>query len=104
MHVETAAEFLTRVKFILDWFITTKMQKAFHDALLVNCYKLFFDEDFSNLNFFANKRDILSLGLDKINLDGDNNFYEDDPKNVINARLLTWHNKFEKPVTKNECL
>ena len=104
MRVKTAVDFLTPVKFILDWFTTSKTQKKFHDALLANDYEFFFGEDFSNVTFFANKRDNLSVGLHKINLDSDNNFYEDDPKNVINVRLLTWGNKFEKPVAKNECL
>ena len=40
---------------------------------------------------------ILGVDLDKINLDDDNNFYEDDPDTIINARLLAWLNKFEKP-------
>ena len=39
---------------------------------------------------------ILSIDLDKINLDDDNNFDEDDPDTIIHARLLAWHVKFEK--------
>ena len=31
--------------------------------------------------------DILGVDLDKINLDDDNNFYEDDPDTIINARF-----------------
>ena len=37
---------------------------------------LFFDEYFSKITFFANKMGILSVDLDKINLDDDNNFDE----------------------------
>ena len=40
---------------------------------------------------------ILGVDLDKINLDDDNNFYEDDTDTIINVRLLAWLNKFEKP-------
>ena len=39
---------------------------------------------------------ILSVDLDKINLDDDNNFYEDNAETIIHVRLLAWHNKFEK--------
>ena len=39
---------------------------------------------------------ILGLDLDKINLDDENNFYEDDPETIIQVRLSAWHNKFEK--------
>ena len=38
--------------------------------------------------------DILSVGLNNINLD-DASFNEDDPKVIIHFRLLAWHNKFE---------
>ena len=39
---------------------------------------------------------ILGLDLDKINLDDENNFYEDDPETIIQVRLSAWRNKFEK--------
>ena len=35
------------------------------------------------VTIFAGKMGILSLDLDKINLDDDNNFYEDDPETII---------------------
>ena len=55
----------------------------------------FFDENFGNVTFFANKMGILCVDLDKIYLD-DVNFDEDDSKTIIHIRLLAWHNKFEK--------
>ena len=33
---------------------------------------------------------ILSIDLDKKNLDVDNSFYEDDSETFIHVRLLTW--------------
>ena len=36
------------------------------------------------------------VDLDKINLDDDNNFDEDDPDTNIHVRLLSWRSKFEK--------
>ena len=35
---------------------------------------------------------VFSVDLNNINLD-DANFYEDDPKTIINVRRLVWHNK-----------
>ena len=55
----------------------------------------FFDENFGNVTFFANKMGILCVDLDKIYLD-DVNFDEDDSKTIIHIRLLAWRNKFEK--------
>ena len=39
---------------------------------------------------------ILGVDLDKINLDNDNNFDENDSETIIHVSLLAWHNKFEK--------
>ena len=52
------------------------MLQNFQDVLLSNNNILFFDEYFSNIIFLANKMGILSVDLDKINLDDDNNFDE----------------------------
>ena len=40
--------------------------------------------------------DILTVDIDKINLDEDNNFDEDDPDTNVHVKLLAWHRKFEK--------
>ena len=39
---------------------------------------------------------MLSVDLDKINLDDDNIFCEEDPETIVYIRLLAWHNNFEK--------
>ena len=39
---------------------------------------------------------ILGLDLDKINLEDDNIFCEEDPEAIIHIRLLVCQNKFEK--------
>ena len=38
----------------------------------------------------ANDMGIFGANLDKINLDDNNNIYEDDPGTTIHVRLLTW--------------
>ena len=49
----------------------------------------FFDEDFSKVTLSANEMSILGVDLDKIKLDDDNNFYEDDREIIVYVRLLT---------------
>ena len=94
MHDKTVDDYLVTLKFILDWFVTSKVLENFHDTLLTYSDILFFDVDFSKVAFFANKMGILCVDLDKINLN-DNNFYKDDPETIIYVRLLAWHNKFK---------
>ena len=55
----------------------------------------FFNEDFDKVTFIANQRYIV-VDLEKINLDNDNNFDEDDTDTIIHVRLLVWRSKFEK--------
>ena len=35
---------------------------------------------------------VFGVDLDNINLDSDNNFYEDDPEIIFHVSLLAWHN------------
>ena len=83
---EAVEDFLAALKLIPDWwFVTSKMLEKFHDSLLANNDILFFDEDFSKVTFYADKMGIPIVDLDKISLDDDTNFYEDDP----DVRLLS---------------
>ena len=72
------------------------MIENFHDALNTNGDILFFDKDFSKAVFFADQMGILSVDLDKTNLDDYYNFADDDPETVIRVRFLAWRDKFEK--------
>ena len=47
----------------------------------------------------ACQRHLIATDLDKINLDNDNNFYEDDPDTIIHVRLLAWCSNFKKRKT-----
>ena len=51
------------LKFISDWFVTSKMPENFEYAFLAD------DEDFSKGTFFANEMSIRGEDLDKINFD-----------------------------------
>ena len=78
-----------------------KFDKVLHAADKI----LVFNEDFNKVTFIANQRHILAVDLDKINLDNDKKFDEDDPDTVIHVRPLAWHSKFEKckALKKDEC-
>ena len=75
------------------------MLEKFHDALVANDDRLFFNEDFSKVAFFPNQMDILAVDLDKINLGQDNSFDENDTETIIDGRVLAWCIKFEKRKT-----
>ena len=57
-------------------------------------------------HIFANELGIISVDLDKTNLNENNKFYEDDPEAIIHARLLAWQSKlkqckaFKKDISK----
>ena len=81
---EAADDCLAALKFVPDCFVANKMLKKF----LANGDIPFFDEDFSKVTLSANEMSILGVDLDKIKLDDDNNFYEDDREIIIYVRLL----------------
>ena len=87
---------IAALKFVPDWLVTSKIFENFHDSLVPNNDILFFYEDFSKVFFYGNGMCILGAVFDKINLDDDSNFYEDNRDTIIHAKLLAWHNKFEK--------
>ena len=59
--------------------------------------KLYSNEDSGNAVFNCNKKGILNIDLNNINLD--KNTDENDPDSIILIRLLGWHIKFEKQRT-----
>ena len=73
------------------------MLEKLGNALHANDNILFYHEDFYKVTFIANERNILAVDLNKINLDNDNDFDEDDPNthNNIHVKVLPWHSKFK---------
>ena len=65
------------------------MLEKFHDALLANDDILSFDEDVSKVIYFSDEIGILGVDLDRINLDDDHNFYEDDPETIIHVNYYS---------------
>ena len=89
-------DFLPASKFVLDWFVSSKMIKTFLTALYSDNNILFFDEYSGNTTFSYNQMGILNVDLNNINLD-DTNYDEDKPETIIHIRLWAWHIRFEKP-------
>ena len=83
------------MKLIPDWFVTNKMIKKLFTALYKDKNILNLDEDFGDAVFNYNEMGIVNIDLNNINLD--DNFDEEDPKNIILMRLLAWHINSEKP-------
>ena len=86
---------LAALKFVPDWFVTSKMIKILFTALYADENRLYINEDFGNVVFICNGMGILNIDLNNINL-GDTNYDKDDPGTIIHVRLLTWHVKFKK--------
>ena len=83
------------MKLISDWFVTSKVIKKLFTALYEDRNILYFNEDFGDAVFNYNEMGIVNIDLNNINLD--DNFDEEDPKNIILIRLLAWHINSEKP-------
>ena len=77
---------LTTLKFVPDWFVTSKMIKMLFTALYADKNILYFNEDSGNFVLCCNRMGILNIDLNNINLD--NNFDEDDPDTIILIRLF----------------
>ena len=69
------------MKLIPDWFVTSKMIKKLFTALYEDRDILYFNEDFGDAVFNYNEMVIVNIDLNNINLD--DNFDEEDPKNII---------------------
>ena len=80
-------DFLPALKFVHDWFVTNKFIKKLFTALYTVDNILYFNEDSGDAVFPCNEMGILSIDLNKINLDH-TNYDEDDPENIIHIRLF----------------
>ena len=86
---------LAALKFVPDWFVTSKMIKILFTSLYADENILYFNEDSGNVIFICKGMDILNIVLNNINLD-DTSYDEDDADTIIHVRLLVWHIKLEK--------
>ena len=82
---------LAALKFVSDWFVSSKMLEKFDNTLHAKDDILFCNEGLDKVTFIANQRHVLVVVLQN-----DNNFYEDDPDNIIHIKLLAGCSKFRK--------
>ena len=68
------------------------------DVVFCNCDIVFVDENFGNVAFSSDQKDILSVDINNNNLH-DVDFDEDDPKTITHEKLMTWHNRFKQHKT-----
>ena len=85
---------LASLKFVPDWFVTSKMIKKLCVPLYADDGLDFFEEDSGNATFCCNEMSILSVNHININLVND--FDEDDPDTIVLTRLLAWYSKLKK--------
>ena len=95
MWDEAVDDCLTALKFVPNWFVTSKTVKILFTAFYTDENILYFNEDFSNVIFTCKGVGIVYIDLNNINLDN-TNYDEDDPDTIILLRLLTWLIKFQK--------
>ena len=81
-------DFLPALKFVPNWFVTSKMIKKVLTALYADDNILYFNEDFGDAIFSCNNS--LIIDLNNITLD-DTNYDEDDPEAIIHIKILVWH-------------
>ena len=87
--------FLPTLKFVPDWFVTSKMIKNLDDDFFSNYDIIFVNENCNNVTFFDDEMGFLSVDLNNINLD-DVNFDKDDPAAIIHVRIMAWRNRFKQ--------
>ena len=92
---KTVDDCLAALKFVPDWFVTSKMIKRLFTALYTDKNILFFNEYFGNVIISSNEMGVLNIDLNNINL-GNTNYEEYDSDTIIHIRLLSWHIEFEK--------
>ena len=88
MSHKAADYFLLTLKFVPDWFVTSKMIRKLDILLFSNDYIVFGDLEFDFIIFFSSDIDLNSITLDKINLD-DDDFDYCDPETINHVKLMS---------------
>ena len=78
---------LSALKFIFDWFITSKMTKIPFIALYSSTNILYFNQDSGDAVFSRSQKGILNINFNSTNLDH-KNYEEDDPDTITLVTFL----------------
>ena len=92
---EPVDDCLATLKFIPEWFFTSKMIKNLFIALYTGDNIICSNENPGDAIFVCHEMDICHIDLNNINLD-DTNFWKGDPDTITHVRHSAWHTKFEK--------
>ena len=85
----------SKLKFVPDWFVTSKMIQKLYKVSFVDDDILFLDKGSDNATFSIGEMGIISVDLNNINPD-DLNIYENDTKTIIHACLLVCHYSYKQ--------
>ena len=69
MSDKAVDSFLLTLKFIPDWFFTSRIIKKLYNSLWTDDSTLLFDKDFGNVTFWSGEVGVLIVILNNINLD-----------------------------------
>ena len=89
MSDKAADSFLPTLKFVSDWFVTSKMTENFDKAVFSIDDMVLGDIDSDFITFFSNDKDLNNKTLNNINLDYDN-FHNYHAETINHARLMTY--------------
>ena len=89
---------LPALKFVSDWFVTSKMLAKFDDAVFSNDDIDLDDKHSDIVTFFIDDMDHNTIDLNNINLD-DDNFDHDDPETIIHVRTMIWCYRYKQHMT-----
>ena len=87
--------YLPTLKFVSDWFVTSKMVQKLDNAVFSNDNLVIGDIDSDIITFFSNYINLNSINLSNINLD-DNNFDGYDLVTINQIRLMAWCDKYKQ--------
>ena len=89
MSDKAADSFLPTLKFVSDWFVTSKMTENFDKPVFSIDDMVLGDIDSDFITFFSNDKDLNNKTLNNINLDYDN-FHNYHRETINHARLMTY--------------
>ena len=87
--------YLLALKFVPDWFATSKASEKLNNAVFPNDDIILDDTDSDIVTFFINDIDLNSINLNNVNLD-DDNFVDCDPGTINHVKLVAWFNRNKK--------
>ena len=92
--------YLLALKFVPDWFVTSKMIEKVDNSGFCNDDLFFGDIDY-DVTLFSNDIGLISINHNNISLD-DDNFEDYDPETINHVRVMTWYNRYKSHIACNK--